>query len=308
MTPRNIVLWQIHDGKQGHLNQLRGLTNALDKLVSLDVHAIRTPSRRVAIASLWSKQFPIGDLLPRPDIVLGAGHATHLSVLAARRAHGGKAIVLMKPSLPLALFDLCLIPGHDQVVESEKVVVTRGALNVVRPSYQHDPKTGLLLIGGPSATHSWSDERMIEQVSTITADNPTIRWTLTTSRRTPKTFLAKLAERGIDGMKIMPHEITTANWVPEQLAQIGQVWVSADSVSMVYESLTSGAAVGILEVPIKRPGRVARGIETLIDTRWATRFSDWQPGTQLDLPPTQLDEARRCAEIIGQRLIFKASA
>ncbi|NOZ39239.1 MAG: hypothetical protein GXP24_03325 [Planctomycetes bacterium] len=309
MTPPNkTTLWQIHDDRPGHHNQLRGLTSALTELLSLDVHTLRAPSPRSSLAALWSKRFPLDSGLPAPDLILGAGHATHLAVLAARRAYGGLAIVLMKPSLPSALFDLCLIPEHDQVSESEKVVTTRGVLNIVRPTQQHNRRSGLLLIGGPSAAHDWSNEQMLEQITTITSSNPSIQWRLTNSRRTPPSFLEHLAKKKIANLQVTLHQDTHSAWVPEQLAQAAQVWVSEDSVSMVYEALTSGAAVGVLDVPSRRHGRVAAGVDTLTESGWATRFADWQPGVWLAPPPAQLNEARRCAEIVCRRLRSRSAA
>ncbi len=306
--PNKTTLWQIHDDKPGHHNQLRGLTSALAEMLPLEVHTLRTPSRRSCLAELWSKKFSLGNDLPAPDLILGAGHATHLAVLAARRAYGGQAIVLMKPSLPPALFDLCLIPKHDQVAGSEKIVKTRGVLNVVRPTQQHDQHSGLLLIGGPSAAHGWSDERMLEQIEAVVSSDSSIQWMLTNSRRTPTCFLEHLTAKKLANLQITPHQDTNSAWVPEQLARAAQVWVSEDSVSMVYEALTSGAAVGVLDVPSKRRGRVAAGIDSLIKAGWATRFADWQPGNQLAPPPAQLDEARRCAEIVCQRFFSQAAA
>ncbi len=308
MDSNKTVLWQLHDDKPGHLNQMRGLTNALADLLPLEVHALRVPSRRRCFAALWSKKFPLGKDLPAPALILGAGHATHLAVLAARRAHGGQAIVLMKPSLPTALFDLCIVPEHDQVADATNIITTRGVLNVVRPTEQHDQHSGLLLIGGPSTAHDWSNEQMLEQITTIVTSTPSMQWKLTNSRRTPSTFLPQLAERGHQNLCLTPHQETTPAWVPNELAQAAQVWVSEDSVSMVYESLTSGAAVGVLQVPSKRRGRVAAGMESLIQNGWATRFGDWQPGKRLAQSPTQLDEARRCAELVCQRFFSQAAA
>jgi mitochondrial fission protein ELM1 len=209
----------------------------------------------------------------------------------------------MKPSLPTALFDLCLIPEHDGVAPSERVVTTRGVLNVVRPSQAHDPGQGLLLVGGPSSAHDWSDEQMLQQIQTILSSDPDLRWQLTTSRRTPASFVAQLANCQLPNLKVTPHQQTSPDWLPQQLARAGQVWVSEDSVSMVYEALTSGAAVGILQVPTTRQrSRVATGVAALLRNQWATRFADWQPGTPLTTPPEQLDEARRCAQTICQKL------
>lgn len=302
MNDRPTIIWQIHDGKPGHRNQLRGLTNALAKIVPIEVHSMEAPSRRSSLGAFFSRRFLPGKNLPRPNLILGAGHATHLAVLAAKRACGGRTVILMKPTLPTRLFNLCIVPEHDGVANSGNVVTTRGVLNVVRPSTRHDSSAGLLLIGGPSAAHGWSNDRMIEQILAVVHSDPEIQWHLTTSRRTPASFLPELGQRVVDNLTITPHERTEATWVPNRLASTSQVWVSADSVSMVYEALTSGAAVGILEVPSEKLGRVAAGMQKLVVEGWVTEFSGWQPGNRLDFPREQLDEASRCARLVYDRL------
>ncbi len=142
---------------------------------------------------MFSGRFPAWRDLPTPDIVLGAGHRTHLSLLAARRVHRGKAVVLMRPSLPLSLFDLCLIPEHDAPPARRNVLATRGALNRIQPSATLEPSRGLLLIGGPSAHFAWDNENLYRQIAAIVAADPAIHWTLTTSRRTPAGFLERLS-------------------------------------------------------------------------------------------------------------------
>jgi uncharacterized protein len=100
---------------------------------------------------------------------------------------------------------------------------------------------------------------------------------------------------------VVPVAETGPDWLPAQLARAGQVWVTADSVSMVYEALTAGAAVGVLETPRQRPSRVSRGLERLAVESWVTPFADWRPGRTLHRPPGIFNEAERCARWIVER-------
>ena len=59
--------------------------------------------------------------LPKPDILLGAGHATHLDIITAKLKFGGKSVIIMKPTLPYCMFDLCLIPKHDNPPKRENI-------------------------------------------------------------------------------------------------------------------------------------------------------------------------------------------
>jgi len=70
---------------------------------------------------------------------------------------------------------------------------------------------------------------------------------------------------------------------------------------MVYEALTAGAAVGVLDVPLKRPNRIGRGLERLAAQGWVTFFEDWQRTSQLSRPVGAFDEADRCAHRIVEQ-------
>jgi mitochondrial fission protein ELM1 len=199
--------------------------------------------------------------------------------------------------LPLRLFDLCIVPEHDRVHRAN-VIRTRGVLNIIEPSKDQSPAEGLILIGGPAANSGWHNDAMIDQILSVAKGQPRVHWTLTTSRRTPPEFVALLSAERPKNITIVPCDQTGPTWVPQELSRAAQVWVSEDSVSMVYEAVTSGAAVGLLAVPTKQGGRVASGMDELRERAWVTRFRDWDRRNPLPSPSEQLNEARRCAELI----------
>lgn len=295
------VVWRFSDGKPGHDNQTLGLIQALDRIVSIEAHSLAPLSSVQALRCLVTGHLPASAGLPSPALIVGAGHRTHLSLLAARRARGGRVVVLMRPSLPLCCFDLCLVPEHDDPPDRDNVLATRGALNRIRPSVSHDPRQGLFLIGGPSAHFDWDDEGIWREIETILEAEPEKNWTLTTSRRTPAGFLDSRRHRKVDNLAVVPFVETSPDWLPEQLTRAGAVWVSADSVSMVYEALTAGAALGILDVPRRAESRVSRGLERLIEEGWVQPFQVWRREKKLSRPERAFDEAARCATWIYER-------
>lgn len=320
LVPSPLIIWRFTDGKPGHENQSAGLVQALRALRPVEAHHIPVPGEIAAFGAWLLGRFPWGRTLPAPDLLIGAGHATHWPLLAARRARGGRAVVLMRPTLPTGCFDLCAVPAHDRPRAAANVLVTRGVLNRVRPGVAKDPRQGLILIGGPSQHHAWSTAGMVEQVRAVVAHDAGRRWVLTTSRRTPADFLDALRRQldtgidsGIDSgiddgrIELVPGETTAPDWLPAQLAWAGAVWVSADSVSMIYEALTSGAAVGLLEVPARGRDRVVRGVEALVDEGLLTTYSQWLEGAELRAPKQPFDEAARTAREIVARF-FAADA
>ncbi|HHW63280.1 MAG TPA: hypothetical protein GX403_04880 [Rhodocyclaceae bacterium] len=295
------TLWLITDNKPGHRSQLQGLAQALAARTAVEAHWIDAPAGRSALWQWLAGRFAPGATLPNPDLILVAGHRTHLAGLAARRARGGKLIALMRPSLPLGWFDLCVIPQHDKPPARANVVATRGVLNTARPSPERAADKGLFLIGGPSKHHGWDTAALLAQIDAILAATPGMRWTLTTSRRTPaetEAALLALRERGVD---VRPVRDTPPGWAMEQVARSAQAWVTEDSVSMVYESLTAGAATGLLEVPRLGETRITAGVAQLQQEGFVTPFVGWQREGRLRMPPTPLREADRVADAVLSR-------
>lgn len=303
---RRLTIWLLTDGKPGHRTQLEGLVRALARHAAIDAHWID-----IEPASLWAqvrdvmlRRFAAGAALPDPDIVAGCGHVTHLSVLAAvrarRNAAGGRplSVALMNTSLPTSLFDLCAIPQHDNPPRRDNVIATRGVLNMQRASVHQKPTQGLFLIGGPSKHHGWDEKTLITQLRKVVKDTPDMRWALTTSRRTPEASMGLLKSlRGI-GVEVIPFAETDPGWINDAITVSSTVWVTEDSVSMIYESLTSGAATGVLWVPRHDLDRVTRGIDQLIQDGLVTPFSAWVETHKLARQEKPINEADRVASHI----------
>jgi mitochondrial fission protein ELM1 len=275
----------ISDGKAGHENQSLGLAEAMARLRPAEIHTLRLDGEkgflgRLKAAVAQSRKFPC------PDFVLAAGHATHPPALWIARKYGARSVSLMKPSLPVSWFDHCICPEHDFIGKTvpPNVFTSKGALNRVRPS--EAVRSGkLFLIGGPSKTHGYDESALIARIREIAADGG---WQVADSRRTPETFLPSLRKQ-LPDMTVFPHQETQPGWLAATLSTAETVHVTEDSVSMIYEALTGGAKVGVLEMPRLRPdARVIRGLEALKSEGFFDPHS----------PPRPLAEADRCAAIL----------
>jgi len=302
MTDRPLVIWRFLDGKAGHQNQTRGLIAALARATDVEAHDIPAPTHPAALRALFTGRYPQTDPLPAPDLSLGAGHATHLGLLAARRARGGRAVVLMKPSLPTRLFDLCLVPQHDGLLPSAHVETTRGAINACRPGPgPRDPGLGLILIGGPSAHYDWDASALRQQLDVLLERHPGQHWRIGDSRRTPATVSRDLQARSSERIGFHAQDDTPPGWIGEQLATAGQVWVTPDSVSMVYEALSSGAPTGLFDLAPGKRSRIPASLAQLAGQGMLTPFRAWQGGAPLKTPAETLYEAGRCAALLLER-------
>jgi len=299
------VIWRFSDGIPGHDNQSLGLVEALGRRLAIETCELPAGNRRhTAWRELVNGRYAAGTGLPDPWLLVGAGHATHLPLLLARRARRGRAVVLMSPGLPRSLFDLCIIPDHDRPKPGANILVTRGSVNRMQRLPGEDAQCGMFLLGGPSRHYHWDDQAVVDQLARIIRDSPVHHWVAATSRRTPAEF-GRVLEQRLDShgrqITVTPWQDRSVEWLAGRLGQSGCAWVTEDSVSMVYEALTAGVPTGLLALPVRRSGRVVRGVRQLEASRQVTAFRDWCCGSPLLRPQERFDEANRSAQWICDR-------
>lgn len=301
MSTEPLIIWRLIDGKPGHMQQSLGLVRALQAHVPCEVLDIDITRQPVGLMDVLLRRFPGGFMKRRPHLVIGAGHATHFGLLAAKRVTGAFTIVLMKPSLPQFLFDLVVVPEHDEVPAGPRVVTTRGVLNPMRPGTKQ-PGSVLILLGGESKHAGWDDAAVLQQVEIVAASVPDrSALKVADSRRTPDSLGRILHERY--GERFQAWDACPPGWLADTLAVTETVWVTEDSVSMVYEALTAGCRVGLLRLPeAQGDSRVMRGVARLVDDGVVTRFNDWYTGQHGLSAPPAFNEAARVASLVIREL------
>ena len=298
-----LVVWRFVDGKPGHEKQSAGLLQALAELVAIEVYEFDMRFKGLLWRQVrgYARRGPID--IPAPDLLIGVGHRTHLPMVVAQAACGGRSVVLMKPTLPHRLFDLVFVPRHDRYRRKGNLVETRG---VICPSGNSakDPSEGLILLGGTNPYFHWSSQDVATQVGAITRAAPEVRWQVCDSRRTPADLRQALP--AVPNLVYRPWQSTPSDFLTRALGVAHTVWVTADSASMLYESLSVGAHVGIIALAPKKTDRAnkhARGIRLLLSQGHVFSTAD---GFRLQgrlLPPHFFPENRRCASIVLDRCV-----
>ena len=297
-------IWRFTDGKPGHDAQSNGLCMALGELSSIKQFDLPVDSLTNCLRNLLFKKFPKGDNLPNPDIIVGAGHGTHFSMLTARHIRKGKIIVLMKPSLPLNLFDICIIPKHDYPPKKKNIIETAGALNSIKFNKNKTKQMGLILIGGPSNHYKWNSESISDQINEVISTNKEINWTVADSQRTPEKVMSMITTSNKKNINKLNFCDSPRKDIKQLIYAAETIWVSSDSISMIFESLTSGASVGLLEIKENKKTRINKTIDYLILNNNVTTFSSWKKKNKLKNNNIKLDEARRCASILFKKGIL----
>lgn len=303
-----VILWQICDGKRGHLRQSEGLIDALRRHAPLAVYQVTAPPLTRSLASCLTGTTPWALGLPVPQVAVGAGHETHVALLATGRAHQARTVVLMSPSLPLRWFDYCLAPAHDNPPARDNVIITTGALNPMQATRNHDPERGLILVGGPSRHYRMDTRALLARIRQVLARAAPRNWTVSNSPRTPPQLTRELVTLETAGVEVVLWDRCGTGWLVGALARARDVWVTEDSVSMICEALTSGCRVGLLPLLGKPGSWLHRAVDGLVRQGFLSVHDEADAGAELRAPPRILDEANRCAGLLLEKGLLPQTA
>ncbi|MBE0585697.1 MAG: mitochondrial fission ELM1 family protein [Desulfofustis sp.] len=299
------------DGRPGHLKQSRGIVCALRRYVDVEVAEVEVIRRSILFDVIFFAAYLLGRQSPqrseeRCDLVLGAGSRTHLPMLSYARDHLARSVVCMTPPWPLrSRFDLCCSPIHDRVRPADNLFLTIGPPNSAVAGTSHQSDIGLFCIGGEDgASHVWDDDRIVTDVRRVIERSALRAWIITSSPRTPKTTEVKCAAlaAAFPEVTFVPFDRTEPGWIEQQYHDHGTVWITADSISMVYEALTAGCRVGIIPVRWrKKESKFAYSERYLVDKKLVVSLSRWLDNPEQWGEHEPLDEADRCAREIIKR-------
>lgn len=265
-----MCVWFFHDHRLGHLKQLQGLAARMEALAGihscwLDIQDYALGLRHLFISPSYL------NTLPQPAMIIGAGHKTHLSVLLAARRYRAFSALIMKPSLPLSWFDAIICPEHDKARPRDNILNTFGPLNRITPSEQplslESRTNNLILIGGPSRHFRFDIARLLSQIQQICQENPQTQWLLSNSPRTPVEIMSQLKELAFPNLMIKDFRDPDLASLEALLLSSDRVWLTPDSMAMIFEALTAGARVGVFEdsaTPGKAGSRINQQIQAMI--------------------------------------------
>ncbi|WP_343569747.1 ELM1/GtrOC1 family putative glycosyltransferase [Acinetobacter sp.] len=267
----------VSDGKAGHRSQALGLFQAMQRQQANatfeEVSINDLPIFSLIKALFFSKNTLFEQA---PDFIFGVGSHTHFRVwLLGKIFKKAKTVILMKPNLPIAWFDYAVIPEHDGIPGNSRVIVTRGALNPIRNENHHQTARILITLGGSSKRHQWNQEKVLLSVQQIVEHNPSSEIILTTSRRTPAGFIDILKQQSsAKKLQICPVEQTPQGWIFEEMQKAEAVWVTEDSVSMIYEALTAGCRVGVIAMDRFKQDRITNSVDRLLEEKLIANVFD----------------------------------
>jgi mitochondrial fission protein ELM1 len=266
------ILW-LKDSKTGHLHKAKGLLRAMAELEEIEVTEYEVQWRWSGIRAILPKlgllglRLPLRWLLknlpaPAPvSLILSAGGSTQWPN-AAMAFQREVANVFLGSLRGMKADFFSLIAFHDAPEKTcpyyrfdiiPSMVTPRAAQEAARSAQLRESATWGLLIGGNGEDIMWTDAcyRQIASSFLEAAKQQGVRVRIATSRRTPRHFESTLRDlfeaSGILGESCWFHH-RDKNAIP-LLAMMGacsRLYVTADSMSMTHESVSSGRPVFVI--------------------------------------------------------------
>lgn len=319
MKPLSVIAY--FDGRLGHEKQTAGILHALAEITPVEVMQERVATSPASYCRNWAAYLlssirqPESGNFPSPvDLIIGTGTHTHFPMLLKKKSQQIKAgpqtrvVTCMTPDPQLLKkFDLCCVPMHDEPPARENILTTLGPPNTVKFNTAHQQDRGLILVGGVDRkSHAWNTRKVVEQLQIIMKREKARQWTISSSPRTPEdtcSMLEEMAAASTPQADFFRSADTPTGWVEQEYAKNSVVWVTADSISMVYEALTAGCSVGILPVAwTRQDNKFQKSLDILRAREMIVTFSDWLAGAGMPGPAAEpLNEAVHCAREILSR-------
>lgn len=305
------------DGSPGHEKQSQAILQSLQEFEEVTIQEIKlekTSFLDKVVGLIRLVLFPDGGCrydVESAQILLGTGTTTHIPMLSCKKKYSLPAVVCMAPDFYLRKqFDLCFVPRHDGLTEQSHIFLTDGPPVLAPADLPEDESRGLILIGGiDSSSHYWESSQLVEYIEKITTEEHGKKWNVSSSPRTPGETcekLKRLAEK-TQNIEFFDYHETPQGWVEQQYAESSVVWVTVDSMSMVYEALTAGCRVGLLPLRWKNESnKFRKSMDLLVSRRLAVWYQDWEKGRGDWNLGQRFNEAKRCADEIRARWFKKS--
>jgi mitochondrial fission protein ELM1 len=261
------LCWVITDGKIGMENQAVALAHRIGLEPVIKRVRLRSPWRQLSpsflrIGNRWAISAD-GDQLDGtlPDLLIATGRKSVAASLAVGKMTAGRClrVQIQDPGIATKHFDLVVVPQHDRL-RGDNVLVTRGATHGISPDVLDKARQRFadrlaslprpriaVLLGGNNGVYRFTQlasENLADCLSTLLRGSGGSLM-LTPSRRTGAAIEAIFRSQLAD----LPGEIWDGsgdNPYLGYLAYADQILVTADSVNMVCEAVSSGKPVQII--------------------------------------------------------------
>jgi hypothetical protein len=310
---RKLKVAAFFDGRPGHEKQTRGIIEQLKTKIDVEILPVELSRKPVPVQIIhWLKYLfavhPPQNNVADCNLLIGTGTSTHLPMLLLKKHHNIPVVTCMTPASFLQKkFDLIFAPQHDNPTPGENIFTTIGPPNLNIDKGRHRDDRVLLLCGGVDPkSHAWNTGKIIKSFETLIVHDDQKRYILSSSPRTPADTIQQMSQlaKVYSHLEFYDYRETPSGWLENEYNRCRRVWVTGDSISMVYEALSAGCLVGVIPVQWRsKRSKFQRSEEYLKKSGLITGLEAYLhgKGTRQNVQPLQ--EAHRCAEEILRRFL-----
>jgi mitochondrial fission protein ELM1 len=284
------LIWALLGERTGDNNQVLALAEQLGlpfkavtlsyaRIAGYDLGRIRPEHLGASLLSLnWSARAQIKP--PWPDLAIGVGRRSVPVARYIRQMSSGrtKLVRIGNPRIDPRLFDLVITTRQYDVLPSDNVLTLPVAMSRFRGSEDVEPSERrwlhahsrphlLLAVGGNTTDVELPREQMVEAAAHIASSAGAAGGTVLVapSQRTDQGLLRAIEQAIGNSGLIVPNDGPS---FAALLADADQIFVTADSISMLSEAIVTGKPVGMVPVELTDAGLRAVGErKALLDFR-----------------------------------------
>ncbi len=270
----------LSDGRAGHVNQSIAFAKCLD--AAYEIVPVRFRSRWTKwLSFLFDRVHLYTDLLYAPytipnasyDSVVSAGSGTYyFNKFLSRKLHA-RSIAMMLPKGYRYDFDLIFAQRHDAPPLKENIVQIPANFAYIEPKgiYRAAKPSVGIVIGGSNRYFTLTPQKLKTQLDLIVRHYQGYEIAVTTSPRTPKEIERLVKSYRFDYEVIFSEN--PVNPIADFLEQCSDVFITADSTSMISESVSWGSAnVEILPLESESENKFTRFAAFLEKEGYLHRF------------------------------------
>lgn len=253
----------IRDERPGHFNQSEGVLKAIQRVVPAKVEYIelgKTPvTGRRLIYSLYNRGmisdrrvlewlYPTVKPQSAPDLIISAGGETLLLNAVLAKIHKCKNIFSGSlRNIDPGFFSAVLIP-YQQFSDVEPYIwcLKPCAVDPDDKPLVQDPFDLCLLVGGPSGTHTYTDDNWNKILKIAGEFAKELRIGIFTSRRTPDEIFGRFVQQQSASLRVFGARDISSAGVIDFCKTARMILVTEDSNSMITEAVCCRKPVGVL--------------------------------------------------------------
>lgn len=264
-TLNDLSCWIVTEGMAGTENQCIGVANALGVKSKIVRTGLRQPWKTLSPWIGFESDITFEEKFspPWPDILITSGRKAVAVARYVKKKSKGKTFTvhLQDPRVAPNQFDLVAVPYHDPT-RGENVIVTDAAPNKIDDQTLENAKSEFkelakypapriaVLIGGKSKAYDMSEKMVHDLIAQLKQLQSDMKATLllTASRRTGEENMSLLETAFKNDDQTFFWNGEGGNPYIAYLAYTDYILVTADSVSMISDALSTGKPTYIISL------------------------------------------------------------